>query len=70
MFDLLAGGPGETRETLRESLDLVRRACADCVGVSMGVRVYDGTQLAEQVRAIAGGARGAYWDILRRMRGS
>jgi radical SAM superfamily enzyme YgiQ (UPF0313 family) len=51
MYDLLVGGPGETRETIRESLDLIRSVQPDCVGVSMGLRVYDGTALAEQVRA-------------------
>jgi tryptophan 2-C-methyltransferase len=134
MYDLLVGGPGETRETLRDSLDLVRGLGADCVGVSVGARVYEGTPLAAEVRsagplesnpalqgaridngqflrplfylapglgpdiveslpdlvghderfflpgdynyndneriaaAIAGGARGAYWDILRRQK--
>ena len=51
MYDLLVGGPGETRDTIRESLDLVRAVQPDCVGVSMGVRVYEGTELAAQVRA-------------------
>jgi radical SAM superfamily enzyme YgiQ (UPF0313 family) len=51
MFDLLLGGPGETRETMRDSLDLVRRLGADCIGVSVGVRVYEGTALAAEVRS-------------------
>jgi len=50
MYDLLVGGPGETWETVRESLDTVRRADPDCIGVSLGVRVYDGTGLAGLVR--------------------
>jgi len=50
MYDLLLGGPGETRETVRQSLDAVREAGPDCIGVSLGVRVYDGTPLAAQVR--------------------
>jgi radical SAM superfamily enzyme YgiQ (UPF0313 family) len=50
MYDLLLGGPGESRETVLKSLDLVRKAGADCVGISLGVRVYDGTALATQVR--------------------
>ncbi len=142
IFDLLLGAPGETPETVRTSIDLMRRIGPDCVGISLGVRVYDGTPLAyavrrmgplesnpalwgakldnEQllrplfylsldlgpnpaamvkklvgddprfffpsgpeeapdynyndnqrlVRALAEGARGAYWDILRRMRTS
>lgn len=51
MYDLLVGGPGETRETVRETIDLVRRVDADCVGVAMGVRVYPGTQMARAVLA-------------------
>jgi radical SAM superfamily enzyme YgiQ (UPF0313 family) len=49
MFDLLLGGPGETRETVRQTLECVRRAEPDCVGLSLGVRVYAGTTLARQV---------------------
>ena len=44
-------GPGETRDTVRETLDLMQRIDADCVGVSMGVRVYEGTQMADFIRA-------------------
>ncbi|MCX7887631.1 MAG: cobalamin-dependent protein [Verrucomicrobiae bacterium] len=130
MFDLLVGGPGETRQTLQETVTLMRRLQPDCVGVSIGMRVYPGTpatdlfrvngapqtspdllkpafyvspalgpQIADIVRelvagdprfflptpspqnpnynyndntvlvqAIANGARGAYWDILSRIR--
>ena len=134
MYDLLLGAPGETRETMRDSMEFVRGLPVDCVGVSVGVRVYEGTALAAEVRtagplesnpalhgaridnehllrpvfylapvlgadipafladlvghdqrfflpgdynyndntrlttAIAEGARGAYWDILRKMR--
>jgi radical SAM superfamily enzyme YgiQ (UPF0313 family) len=50
MYDLLLGSPGETGETMRESLDIVRKAGPDCIGISLGVRVYDGTALADQVR--------------------
>jgi radical SAM superfamily enzyme YgiQ (UPF0313 family) len=50
MYDLLLGGPGETRETVRQSLDAVRKAAPDCIGISLGVRVYGGTALAAQVR--------------------
>jgi hypothetical protein len=51
MYDLLVGGPGETRETVRETIELMRRIDADCVGVAMGVRVYDGTRMADWVRS-------------------
>ena len=51
MYDLLIGSPGETRETVRETIDLTRRVDADCVGLSMGVRICDGTKMAEWVRS-------------------
>ena len=51
MYDLLVGGPGETRETVRETIEFMRRIDADCVGVAMGVRVYDGTRMADWVRS-------------------
>lgn len=50
MYDLLIGGPGETRATVRRTIDFMRRVGPDCVGLSMGVRVYDGTTVARQVR--------------------
>jgi tryptophan 2-C-methyltransferase len=67
MYDLLVGSPGETRDTVRQSLELVRKAGPDCIGLSLGVRVYDGTTLAEQVREMGPlesnpGLRGAKLD--------
>ena len=50
MFDLLLGGPGETRDTVRQTIDFVRRVDVDCVGLSVGVRVYPGTRLAQLVQ--------------------
>jgi len=51
MYDLLVGGPGETRKTLRQTIDFMRRVEPDCVGLSIGMRVYDRTPVARQVRA-------------------
>jgi radical SAM superfamily enzyme YgiQ (UPF0313 family) len=51
MFDLLLGGPGETRDTVRQTLDFVRRIELDCIGLALGLRVYEGTSMAAQVRA-------------------
>lgn len=48
MLDLLLGSPGETRESLAATVELMKRAGPDCVGVSVGVRVYPGTELARQ----------------------
>ncbi|MGQ9629543.1 MAG: B12-binding domain-containing radical SAM protein [bacterium] len=50
MFDLLLGGPGETRATLRETINLMKSIDPSRVGVSLGVRIYDGTPLSEMVR--------------------
>jgi radical SAM superfamily enzyme YgiQ (UPF0313 family) len=47
LFDLLLGGPGETRQTLAEAISFMRRVDAPRVGLSVGVRVYPGTALAQ-----------------------
>ena len=49
MFDLLLGSPGETRGSLTRTIELMRRAEPDRVGVALGVRVYPGTALADVV---------------------
>ena len=49
MLDLLLGSPGETKESLLRTVELVRQAEPDRAGVSLGVRVYPGTELARQV---------------------
>jgi len=60
MLDLLLGSPGESRESIEQTIDLVRQAGPDCAGVSLGVRIYPGTELAGQVAAAehAGGLVG------------
>ena len=50
MYDLLLGGPGETRETLRETIEAMKRIAPDRVGASLGVRIFPYTRLAEIVR--------------------
>jgi len=49
MLDLLLGSPHETRESLVRTMELMQRADPDRVGVSVGVRVYPGTELAARV---------------------
>lgn len=51
MFDLLLGGPGETRESVMETVELMRRCEPDRVGAAVGVRVYPGTPLARLVES-------------------
>lgn len=50
MYDLLLGVPGETRETLKETIELMKKVEPTCVGVSLGVRIYQGTKLASLVK--------------------
>jgi len=56
MLDLLLGGPGETPETVAESIRFFQQINADCVGAALGVRLYPGTQVARLVAAEQGGA--------------
>lgn len=49
MFDLLLGSPGETRQSIIATIELMRRAAPDRVGVALGVRVYPETELASLV---------------------
>ncbi len=49
LFDLLLGSPGETRESITRTIELMRQAMPDLVGVSLGVRVYPGTELENLV---------------------
>jgi hypothetical protein len=55
MADLLLGGPGETRESVRTTIELMKSLEVDVVGISVGLRVYEGTELAR----LAGGDRPA-----------
>jgi radical SAM superfamily enzyme YgiQ (UPF0313 family) len=43
MLDLLLGGPGETLETVAESIRFFQKIEPDCVGAALGVRLYSGT---------------------------
>jgi radical SAM superfamily enzyme YgiQ (UPF0313 family) len=51
MYDLLLGGPGETRASMRETMDCMRRIQPDCVGLSLGVRLYPGTPLTRTIQS-------------------
>jgi radical SAM superfamily enzyme YgiQ (UPF0313 family) len=46
MTDLLLGGPGETAESVRRTIEFFRLVSPDRVGLSVGLRVYPGTALA------------------------
>jgi hypothetical protein len=49
MLDLLLGGPGESRESLRETFEMARSCGADRVGVAVGVGVCPGTPFAQEL---------------------
>ncbi len=57
MFDLLLGSPGETRESLVRTIERVRQAGPDRVGIAVGVRLYPGTEIASRIPE-AGEGRG------------
>jgi radical SAM superfamily enzyme YgiQ (UPF0313 family) len=46
MYDLLLGGPGETRYTLKQTIDLLKKISPDRVGANLGIRILPGTPLA------------------------
>jgi radical SAM superfamily enzyme YgiQ (UPF0313 family) len=48
---LLLGGPGETRASVRQSLDFVDSLDLEALKLTMGLRIYPGTPLAEQAVA-------------------
>jgi radical SAM superfamily enzyme YgiQ (UPF0313 family) len=50
MFDLLLGAPGETRESIARTIELMGRSGADRIGVTVGIRVYPGTRLSKEVQ--------------------
>jgi radical SAM superfamily enzyme YgiQ (UPF0313 family) len=51
MVDLLLGGPGETIETARDTINQMKRIGPDCVGAGLGVRLYPGTPVVAQFSA-------------------
>jgi radical SAM superfamily enzyme YgiQ (UPF0313 family) len=51
MTDLLLGGPGETPETLAETIGFMKQIDPDGVGAGLGLRIYPGTPMSERLRA-------------------
>ena len=50
IFYLLLGGPGETRETLRESAENLKRMPHHGLETVLGIRILPGTKLAEVIK--------------------
>jgi radical SAM superfamily enzyme YgiQ (UPF0313 family) len=51
MLDMLLGGPGETPETLAETIHAFQEIGPDCAGAALGIRVYPNTPMAAIVAA-------------------
>lgn len=51
MMDLLLGGPGETPQTLAETINFIKEIGPDCAGAPLGMRIYPGTKVADMVTA-------------------
>jgi hypothetical protein len=49
MLDLLLGSPGETKDSIVRTIELMKQAGAERVGVSLGVRIYPQTELAGRI---------------------
>ena len=49
MLDMLLGGPGETPETVAETIRAFKQFDPDCAGAALGVRVYPDTAMATLV---------------------
>lgn len=51
MIDLLLGGPGETPETVAETIDFIKAVDPDCAGASLGIRIYPGTGMVDVLKS-------------------
>lgn len=49
MFDLILGSPGETKQSIKTTIHLMKKIKPDRVGISLGVRLYPMTRLGRQV---------------------
>ncbi|MFW6137740.1 MAG: B12-binding domain-containing radical SAM protein [Spirochaetota bacterium] len=49
MVDLLLGAPGETHQSILNTIQLVKSSGADVAGIAVGVRVYPGTGLERYI---------------------
>jgi radical SAM superfamily enzyme YgiQ (UPF0313 family) len=50
MLDLLLGGPGETRDSVAETIAYIKQVDPDRCGAATGVRLYPGTPLARMLQ--------------------
>jgi hypothetical protein len=50
VIELLFGAPGETKETIRETIEFIKEADPERVSVTVGLRIFPGTELEAMVR--------------------
>jgi radical SAM superfamily enzyme YgiQ (UPF0313 family) len=51
IVELLFGAPGETRETVRETIEFIKRVDPERVSVTVGLRIFPGTELERMIRS-------------------
>jgi tryptophan 2-C-methyltransferase len=51
ILELLFGAPGETKDTVRETIEFVKRIDPERVSVTVGLRIFPGTELERMVRS-------------------
>ena len=49
MIDLLLGGPGETPQTIKETIEFIKKINPDCAGAALGIRIYPNTVMEKVV---------------------
>jgi len=50
VVELLFGAPGETKDTIRETIEFIKEADPERVSVTVGLRIFPGTELEAMVR--------------------
>jgi radical SAM superfamily enzyme YgiQ (UPF0313 family) len=51
ILELLFGAPGETKDTVRETIEFVKRIDPERVSVTVGLRIFPGTELERMIRS-------------------
>jgi radical SAM superfamily enzyme YgiQ (UPF0313 family) len=68
MIDMLFGAPGETRKTIEGAVELLRALDPEAAGIALGLRLYRGTLLGDNLAPPGGpprpGVTGATDDLL------
>jgi radical SAM superfamily enzyme YgiQ (UPF0313 family) len=50
IIELLFGAPGETQDTVRETIEFIKRVDPERVSVTVGLRIFPGTELERMIR--------------------